>query len=125
MHSLLRAIWPGARLYYTQESGTLTGGLTMRVIQRGPAILGDGMFARVWPSALLRQPGGIPGGRLGRDHEPSQLPESDFECGPGLEHDSNPKDRGRIARLRALGQGRGSGTGFTAAPGSCDPQRQL
>ena len=44
MHCLLRAIWTGARLYYTQQNGTLTGGLTMRVIQRGPAILGDGMF---------------------------------------------------------------------------------
>ena len=44
MHCFLRAICPAAKLYYTQQNGTLTGGLTMRVIQRGPAILGDGMF---------------------------------------------------------------------------------
>lgn len=44
MHSLLHAISPGENLYYTQQSDTLTGGLTMRVIQHGPAILGDGVF---------------------------------------------------------------------------------
>ena len=44
MHSLLHAISPGENLYYTQQSDTLTGGLTMRVIRRGPAILGDGVL---------------------------------------------------------------------------------
>jgi len=44
VHSLLHAISPGENLYYTQQSDTLTGGLTMRVIQHGPAILGDGVF---------------------------------------------------------------------------------
>jgi site-specific recombinase XerD len=41
---MLRAISPLRRLYYTQQNDTLTGGLTMRVIQRGPAILGDGVL---------------------------------------------------------------------------------
>jgi hypothetical protein len=56
VHCFLRAICPAAKLYYTQQNGTLTGGLTMRVIQRGPAILGDGMlrdFARSLEAADL------------------------------------------------------------------------
>ena len=56
MHSFLRAIRAGKSLYYTQQSATLTGGLTMRVIQRGPAILGDAVlrdFARSLEAADL------------------------------------------------------------------------
>ena len=44
MQWLLHAVCRLARPYYTQQSDTLTGGLTMRVIQQGPAILGDGLF---------------------------------------------------------------------------------
>jgi hypothetical protein len=44
VHCFLRAICPAANLYYTQQNGTRTGGLTMRVIQRGPAILGGCLF---------------------------------------------------------------------------------
>jgi hypothetical protein len=43
VHGFLRATWSGEKLYYTQQNGTLTGG-TMRVIQRGPASLGDGVL---------------------------------------------------------------------------------
>jgi site-specific recombinase XerD len=44
VQSFLRAVPVRQRLYYTQQNATLTGGLTMRVIQRGMAILGDGLF---------------------------------------------------------------------------------
>ena len=44
MHCFLHAVQTGQKLYYTQENDTLTGGLTMRVILRGPAILGDGVL---------------------------------------------------------------------------------
>jgi hypothetical protein len=56
VHGFLRAIWSGEKLYYTQQNGTLTGGLTMRVIQRGAASLGEGVlrdFARSLQTADL------------------------------------------------------------------------
>jgi site-specific recombinase XerD len=44
VHSLLHAILPGKKLYYTQQTDTVSGGFTMRVIKPGPAILGDGVL---------------------------------------------------------------------------------
>ena len=45
VHSSLRAIWLGEKLnYITRSKVILDRGLIMRVIQRGPAILGDGLL---------------------------------------------------------------------------------
>jgi hypothetical protein len=63
VHRLPRAICPGEKLYYTQQSGTLTAGLTMRVIRRAPAILGDGVF-RDFARGLQAAFPGLPPARM-------------------------------------------------------------
>ena len=63
VHGFLRAIWSGEKLYYTQQNGTLTGGLTMRVIQRGAASLGEGVL-RDFARSLQRKGCAPPGTRL-------------------------------------------------------------
>jgi hypothetical protein len=45
VHGFLRAIWSGEKLYSCITRGKMVPnwGLTLRVIQRGPASLGDGV----------------------------------------------------------------------------------